>query len=74
MVSEAKTMSFRLGKQVRLRCGNTYTVGWMALDKRIKKGAQITLQGKEGVWTVVEVYDTIQDMTKLNRRWPVGGL
>mgnify|MGYP001571681009 CR=1 FL=1 len=55
---------------------NSTLICWLDIKERLKNGARLTLDGVEGVWTVVRTYNIVQTVEEIHasRRWRVGGL
>ncbi len=63
-----------LARQIRFEQDGRHTTGWVKLDRRLKKGVKVTLDGLDGWWTVAQVYGTPRDMSSIRQDWKVGGL
>ena len=54
--------------QTTLKQNNTFLKTWLPVDKRVKIGTIISLEGVEGKWEVMEQFDR-SELSNLRRGW-----
>lgn len=61
-------------RQCKLKQGNAITVGWVDASIATKVGKLVTIEGKEGLWQIVELYglqkrEVLDAQRKAQKRW-----
>lgn len=54
--------------QTELRCGNSHTIVWLPIDKRVREGSVVSFVKGGERWKVVKQY-TPQDEKTIQRGW-----